>query len=854
MESLPLDDAWPEIAARLGSHRNFVLVAEPGAGKTTRFPPRLIDSPLVPPGSRVLILEPRRLAARAAAARIADERKWKLGAEVGYRVRFDTKVSASTRLEFLTEGLLSRRLQADPELEGVSAVVLDEFHERSQHTDLAIGLLLELQQLSRPDLRLIVMSATLDADAVSKFLGHAPIVRVPGRTHPVTTHHASHPLIMETGPRFLDAAAAYALDVCEGRLPSEGDVLMFLPGAREIRGVAERIGSRVSSLGFDCVELHGSLALEDQDRAIRRAEAGRKKIVLATNIAESSLTIDGVGTVIDTGLARVVRFDSAGFSRLQLSRISLASATQRAGRAGRQGPGHCHRFWNKLDEASMPPFEVAEILRTDLSDPLLLLLGFGVSDPSSFSWFEKPSVLALRSALETLDELGFREPKTGALTSRGHEALKLPLSVRPARLLLEAAVAKRVKLGSKLAALLSEKDILLRSNARAGGSHAESDVLVRLNALDSGGDRVDRNAKQSVNRVVTQLEEAAKKIDLAKLGRGALDLSGLDDDEAALRLLLLGFPDRLARRRKPGQPAARMIGGRGVQLANFSTVERAEFFVCLDSMETPPIPGATRSDPTISLASRVELSWIESAFAPFIADSSRTRFDDESESMVLELARSFHDLPLGEPKVGRPAPDEAHESLVEACLDRWASHFQTHEEITPLLGRIAFLHANGVEAAEVNDEAKRAFLDEACFGELKLSNVLAKPLGGILLRHLGDELSRALSSEAPTRIKVPSGSELEIHYPPDRSPFLEVRIQEIFGWTESPKIARGRVAIQLHLLGPNFRPVQVTSDLASFWKTGYVEVRKELRARYPKHSWPEDPFTAKPEAKGRPRR
>ena len=851
-----MDEAWPEIAARLNEHRNLVLVAEPGAGKTTRFPPRLVESDLVPKDSRVLILEPRRLAARAAASRIADERNWKLGGEVGYRVRFDAKVSASTRLEFLTEGLLARRLQSDPELKGVSTVILDEFHERSQHTDLAIGLLLELQQLQRPDLRLIVMSATLDAEAVSQFLDRAPIVRVPGRTHPVKIHHANHPLMMETGPRFWDAAASVALDVCEGRLPREGDVLMFLPGAREIRGVAERIGTRVSSLGFDCVELHGSLALEDQDRAIRRAEAGRKKIVLATNIAESSLTIDGVGTVIDTGLARVVRFDAAGFSRLQVSRISLASATQRAGRAGRQGPGHCHRLWNKLDEASMPPFEIAEILRTDLTDPLLMLLGFGVSDPSSFSWFEKPPAAALRNALETLDELGFRDPKTGALTARGREALKFPLAVRPARLLLESVSQGREKLGAKLAALLSEKDIFLRSNQRSGGSHAESDVLLRLHGFDAGGPHVDRIARQNVARVVSQLEDAARSVDRSRLASTPLDLRGLDDDEAALRLLLLGYPDRLARRRRPSQPSARMIGGRGVQLAAFSAVEKAEFFVCLDSMETPPGAQGSRTDPSISVASRVELEWIEDAFAPFIGDSTQVRFDPESESVVSERARTFHDLPLGDPKVARPTGDEAHEPLVSACLERWETKFASHEEIAPLLERIEFLRANVAEFVEftVGADTRRAFLDEACFGEVKLSNVLAKPLGDILLRHLPAEMTRALATEAPVKMKVPSGSEIKLHYPPERAPYLEVRIQEVFGWLESPKIANGRVPVQLHLLGPNYRPVQVTSDLASFWRTGYVEVRKELRARYPKHSWPEDPLTAKAEAKGRPRK
>jgi ATP-dependent helicase HrpB len=365
-QKLPLDVCWPDIESALQSHRNLVLVAEPGAGKTTRLPPLLLLSGLIAESQKILVLEPRRLAARAAAMRIADERGWRVGGEVGYQVRFENRTSPTTRLQILTEGLLTRRLQSDPELRDVGTVILDEFHERSQHTDLALGLLFELQELSRPDLRIIVMSATLDADRVSRFLKDCPIVKVPGRTHPIEIHHAAKPLSLETGPGFLDMVAETTLAVIEGSKPRKGDLLVFLPGAREIRGVRERISARADRAGFDCLELHGSLALEDQDRAIRRSsDHSRSKVVLATNIAETSLTIDGVGTVIDSGLARVMRTDALGFPRLSVSRISLASATQRAGRSGRQGPGHCYRLWSKLDESSMPAFEQPELLRTD---------------------------------------------------------------------------------------------------------------------------------------------------------------------------------------------------------------------------------------------------------------------------------------------------------------------------------------------------------------------------------------------------------------------------------------------------------------------------------------------------------
>ena len=855
VEHLPLDDAWPEIEAALQSHSNLVLVAEPGAGKTTRLPPRLMahahSQSQTQDRNKVLVLEPRRLAARAAASRIAFEQGWQVGQEVGYRVRFENKVAPTTRLEFLTEGLLTRHLQSDPELKDVSVVILDEFHERSLHTDLAIGLLKELQELARPDLKLIVMSATLDAEAVSKYLGQAPIVRVPGRAHPVSIHHADHPLVMDTGPKFLDQVSEKLLDLCEGRLKREGDILVFLPGAREIRGVAERVAVRASRASFDTVELHGSLTLEDQDRAIRKAEPGRSKLILATNIAESSLTLDGVGTVVDSGLARSLKWDQAGFGRLQITRISLASATQRTGRAGRQGPGVAYRLWNKIDEGSMPLFEVAEILRADLTDSLLTLIGQGVREPAGFSWFEPPPRSTIEASLETLTELGFRDRKTGELTGLGTKALKLPVSVRPAKLLLESLAEGRQQLGAKLAALLSERDILTRSNQSSRDSHVESDVLIRLHALDQGSHGVDRIARQNVFRVVEQLEDALKRLDSSRPNvrdsKPKTRWSHLDDDDLALRLLMLGYPDRLARRRRPGQLTARMIGGRGVQLAPFSAVERSEFFVCLDAMEPMP-SSASKTDPMISIASRIELDWIKESFSAFITETTRVVFDQETESCLAETGQALRDLPLGEPRLSRPSADDAHPVLVKACLDLWQTKFLTHPALEGLTARLDFL------GQKLTREVQIEFLNEVCFEETKLSSVLAKPLNEILLRHLPASISNSLQALAPEHIRVPSGSLIKVHYPKERTPFIEVRIQEIFGWVESPKVGTGKVAIQLQLLGPNYRPVQVTSDLASFWRTGYTEVRKELRSRYPKHSWPEDPLTAKAEAKGRPRK
>ncbi len=853
-DTLPLDLAWPEIREKLGQHKNLVLVAEPGAGKTTRFPPQLLKSGFLPGDKKIIMLEPRRLAARASAFRIAEEQDWKLGAEIGYQVRFENRTSRETRIEILTEGLLSRRLQSDPELSDVGAVILDEFHERSQHTDLALGLLFELQQLARPDLRLIVMSATLDADRVSSFLDGAPIVRVPGRTHPVEIHHGKRPLSLETGFAFTDQVAETVFDLLSGRKSREGDILIFLPGAREIRNVGEKIRPEVERFGGVCVELHGSLSLEEQNRAIKRDPRGRIKIVLATNIAETSLTIDGVGTVIDSGLARVSRLDAIGFPRLVLSRISLASATQRSGRAGRQAPGQSYRLWSKLDESSMPAFEVPEILRTDLGDPILALLSQGVTDPFGFSWFEKPSNESLQRSLDSLTDLGLRDARSGALTPQGRRALQLPLSARLARLVLESVQAGATALGADLAALLSEKDIATRAHDLKRQASLESDLVLRLHLLRDARSSNESFAIKNVRRVADSIVSAASRL-RHEVVNEAPDSS--PDDDLAMRLLARAFPDRLCRRRRKKEAAARMVGGKGVTLAPYSSVETADFFVALDASEPPPHLGGPRSDAQITIASRVEREWLEQDFPTAISKKAQIIFDDESLTVQKQTATFFRDLPLEDPHISRPTFDEAFDVLMRAAESRWDSHLATSATLQSLLERLRFLRLELSEGREFEfDEfaVRRACLEEVCFGETKLNDVLAKDLADVYLRHLPSRLSRLLSESAPSHIVVPSGSRIRVHYPEARPPYLEVRIQEVFGWRETPKLANGKVSVVMHLLGPNYRPMQVTADLASFWQNGYPEVRKELRARYPKHSWPDDPTTAPAVARGRPRK
>ncbi|MES2855448.1 MAG: ATP-dependent helicase HrpB [Bdellovibrionota bacterium] len=845
---LPLNDAWPALQEALAKHKNLVLVAEPGAGKTTRFPPLLLKSGLIDSNRSIIMLEPRRLAARAAASRIASEEGWSVGEEIGYQVRFENRIGPRSRIQVLTEGLLMRKFQKDPELSNVGAVILDEFHERSIHTDVAIGLLLEMQELSRPDLRIIVMSATLDAEKVSRYLGDCPIVRVPGRHFDVKIQNHSKPLNLKTDRQFVSEMADAVVDVATGKRERAGDILVFLPGAREIREVLFQVQPRLPS-GFAVVPLHGNLNLKDQDTAIRPL-AGHTKIVLSTNIAESSLTIDGMGTVIDSGLARIVRTDAAGFSRLQLTRISMASATQRAGRAGRQFAGLCYRMWSKLDEPSMPELELPEILRTDLTDTILFLVEHGIK-PETFSWFEAPSPVAIKETLKTLQRLGLIE--SNSLTPLGRAAAKLPLPVRAAKLLIEAAQMGRAKLGAELAAILTERDVLGNSRSAGSSGGIESDILIRLSALrGSGGDPA---ARDNALKVARQLEDQVKALNLPKRTANS-DKTGASESEdvIATKLILFSHSDRVCRRRRENEPSALMVGGKGVQIAPSSSVQHAEFFVALATMEGKN--SSLRSDPLISMASKIEKGWLEESFPGAVKKVSRTRFDSETDAVISENFLGFEDLPLQEPHLGRANSDDAFPILVEACMLNWDKWFGSNEEIVSVVDRIEFLKkylgADGID--DFDADRKRTALEEVCFGSVKLSEVKARDLRGAITRTLSPQTVSLLSNDAPEKIRVPSGSEIKVHYPSDRQPYIEVRIQEVFGWTSSPKLARGAVNLQVHLLGPNYRPVQVTSDLASFWRTGYLEVRKELRSRYPKHSWPEDPLTAKAEAKGRPRK
>jgi ATP-dependent helicase HrpB len=854
IKPLSIDALIPDVIAALRQARSVTLVAPPGAGKTTRVPPAVLDSGLLSvTHPLVVVLQPRRVAARATAARIAQERGVPLGDEVGYQIRMERKTSARTRLTVVTEGILTRQLLSDPFLEGVGAVILDEFHERSLHTDFALALLREVRQTVREDLLLVVMSATMDAEPVAQFLGHCPIVRAEGRQYPIDISY--HPSPHGTP---LPQRAATAVDRVLADPEADGDVLVFLPGADEIRRTARAIESHTARTDVLVLPLHGRLSSEEQDRALGPCD--RRKVVLATNVAETSLTIEGIRTVIDTGFARYASYDSArGLERLELGRISRASADQRAGRAGRTAPGRCLRLWSEAEHRGLPVSDIPEIHRVDLSSTVLALHAWGSADPVRFGWFESPPDDSLRAAERLLEALGALETHTKRITPLGRRLLDVPIHPRLARLLLSSAEAGCLDEGAAIAALLSERDL---TRPGADGSppisgrslRAKSDLLVKLDLLREAercrfaSDLRHRGIEPTAARQAAQTRQ-----ELMRLGRrwsGVRRASSENTDEdVLLRLILLAYPDRVARRRGPGEMTARMVGGRGVRLESSSVVREAEYFVALDATEDRR--SGTR-EARARTASTIERQWILDAFPEAIREVRELRFDEQRGRVVAVRSTHYRDLLLEESPHGAVDADEAARMLGDVLRNRALEWVHGDTEASAWLIRCECLRQWMPEAdwtpwgtGELGE-----VIAEACAGLRSLDDVRKVSLLPRLRGRIRHDEARRIEQEAPAEIVVPSGNRITLSYELGRAPILAVRIQEIFGWNDTPRVAGGRVPVVLHLLGPNFRPVQITDDLRSFWTTTYYQVRKDLRARYPKHAWPEDPWTARAEAKG----
>lgn len=849
IEPLPIDNFLPQIVEKLRSAGALVLRAEPGAGKTTRVPPAILDAGLANlqdgrPG-QIVVLQPRRVAARAAASRISAERGTALGAETGYQVRFDKRASRNTRILVCTEGVFLRQLQDDPLLQNTAAIIFDEFHERSANSDLALAMVSQVRRDVRPDLRVVVMSATLDAGPVTSYLGGCPSVECPGRTFPIEIEYSQ----MHSSQTLERGVAAGTMRMLSR---TKGHVLVFLPGVSEIRRTQSEL--EMSSALDDALvlPLYGDMPLEDQHEVLLPSD--RRKIVLATNVAETSITIDGVTAVVDSGLCRINRLDPRlGMNRLEVSRISKASADQRAGRAGRTAAGACLRLWSEREHGMLRDFESPEIARVDLSQILLQLIAWGEHDLRAFPWFEAPPPAALDQALLLLERIDALDK--GRLTELGKKMAALPLQPRTARLLLEGQMLGHGKRSAVCAALLEERDPIRRAEQKASAEHmSDSDVLDRLEAIESfagsglkhsqAGELMSGTARQ----IIRAGEQLARLINESDASGDSLRIAGSKDcssEEAMLRAILAAFPDRVCRRREPAGRRALMVGGRGVRLADESAVGDCEMFVAVELLDSGQPESLARQ------ASRIEKSWLPKAH---LSESIDTAYDADREKVMAVRRLRYFGLVIDELIVQLPLGFDAAAVLAEAALANFELDTLVNEEASSYMVRLRWLRhwQPELDLPDFGTDPWQELLPEWCAGSTSIQDLRSAPLAALIQARLTPQQVSDVERFAPESIVVPSGRRVKLEYGEEKPPVLAVRIQEMFGLADTPRIANSRVPVLLHLLAPNNRVQQITSDLASFWKTTYAEVKKDLRSRYPKHAWPDDPLKAQPES--RPRR
>ncbi|HYV34861.1 MAG TPA: ATP-dependent helicase HrpB [Gemmataceae bacterium] len=837
MHSLPIDIVLSQLTNALRQHNAVVLQAPTGAGKTTRVPPALLDSGL--PGTIVMI-EPRRLAARAAARWMSKERGTKLGEEIGYHVRFDRCRGKQTRILVVTPGILLQTLHNDPFLESTGTVIFDEFHERGLESDLLLGMVRLMQQTVRPELRIVVMSATLATEKISNFLGGCLVMVSAGRQFPVEIVYDAKPT-SQPWPIAVAAATVQMLD----RTP--GDLLVFLPGLQEIRQTAHHLESLVTELDLAILPLHGDLPAEQQDVAL--LPGPRRKVVLATNVAETSVTVEGVTGVIDTGLARMQQFDArVGLDRLRLTPISQASADQRAGRAGRTQPGICLRLWSEASHRQRTAETEPEIRRVDLAGATLQLMCLGEKEIGRFPWLDQPPPATVAQSLKLLERLG--AVNHGGVTDLGRQLARLPVHPRLGRLLLDGQLLGDAEGAALAAALLSERDPFMRSEAgRPPGlrNPSHSDVLDRVEALEAF-ERGQEHASHlgTLNRHAAHFVLRARDQMLRELHKSHGGKSPPSRNEDALpRALLAAFPDRVVRRREPNSQRGLMVGGRGVVLAHSSAVTEPELFLAIDL-------DAARQQALVRLASAIRREWLP---ADRVTTAIEVEFDEKTERISARKRVRYEDLLLEESPAALPEGDPVATALATAAaqhLDRVLP-----AEDSPAGNYLLRLRCLQQWMPELNlppcdDAALRDLLPWLCPGRRSFEEIRNADWLAALQSRMTHVQRQAVEREAPERLQVPSGSHITLKYELGRPPVLAVRIQELFGLTETPRLGGNRVRVLFHLLAPNYRPQQVTDDLASFWTNTYPQVRKDLRARYPKHAWPEDPWKAT--ASQRPKR
>jgi ATP-dependent helicase HrpB len=837
---LPIDTVLPELTANLRVRSNAVLVAPPGAGKTTRVPLVLLDEPWVE-GRKLILLEPRRLAARAAAERMAATLDETVGETIGLRVRLGSRVGRKTRVEVVTEGVFTRMILDDPALEGVAAVLFDEFHERSLDADLGLALALDAQGGLRGDLRLLVMSATLDGARVAKLMGDASVIASEGRAYPVATRYLGR----DPNRRIAEQIAEAVLRALQAE-PSS--ILVFLPGQREIRRVETLLRDRITDLAVDLAPLYGALERGEQDRAIAPAPAGRRKIVLATSIAETSLTIEGVRVVIDSGLARVPVFEpNIGLTRLETVRVSRAAADQRRGRAGRTEPGTCYRLWEEAATGALEPFGRPEILSADLASLLLDCAAWGVTDPATLAFLDPPPAPAVKEAralLSGLDALDY----DGRITAIGHRLRALPLPPRLAKMLVVANGLGRLREAAELAAVLVERGL--------GGDAV--DLNERIERF-----RRDRSRRaEDMRRMIQGWQRSAREgfpPDTGSRPEGGGRRYG-DEKRMAIAdapggaqigsLLALAYPDRLAKQRgKPGEYL--MANGRAAALEAHERLAREPYLAVAE------VAGGAASARIVA-ATAITAEGLAQAVAPHIEEREEVAFDRHARALRARAVRSVGALVLGERPLPVPETEVAARALARGLVSLGLDVLPWPKALAQWRERVLFLRrAEGEDWPDLSDQTLRSTAEEwlAPFlvGKAGLTDIGPDTLSEALRALLPWPLQRRLDAEAPTHIEVPTGSRIPIDYGSEEGPVLAVRVQELFGLDRHPSLAGGRVPLILHLLSPAQRPIQITRDLPGFWRGSWAAVRADLRGRYPKHPWPDDPVAASPTRRPKPR-
>jgi ATP-dependent helicase HrpB len=851
-ERLPIYEIERHLVAGLRETRRLIVSAPTGSGKSTQVPQMLLDHGLLGAG-QVVILQPRRLAARLLAARVAWERKTQLGCEVGYQIRFENVTSAETCIRFVTEGLLLRQMVQDPKLRGVSALIFDEFHERHLYGDITLARALDLQETERPDLKLLVMSATLDSAPLEEYLKPCRVLDSQGRTHPVEVEFEVTPAYLEKRAIWDQAAGAFSDFVRSG---GQGDVLIFMPGSFEISQTIEAIRHCDEARGFLLLPLHGELPPRDQDAAVARYD--KRKVVVATNVAETSLTIDGIRCVIDSGLVRIPRYDPyRGINTLLIEKISRASADQRAGRAGRTAPGLCRRLWSREEHAHRPPQELPEVKRLDLAEVVLTLKAAGVEDLRSFRWFERPEEQALAHAEELLTDLGALKPINHqlkaahrlSLTALGRKMLAFPLHPRYARMLLAAQDYGCVYQACLLAALTQGRNLFLRNvdgdtvrrREELLGESAGSDfwLLMRAWRYASANDfRLEACRRVGVHAATARQVGPLFQQFLELAQREGLDAAQREvPNEALQKCILLGFSDRVARRSDSATLRCELVHGRRGTLTRESVVQASSLLVAADVRE---VENKDKSVQTLlSLGTAIEEEWLRELFPEDIATAPRVFYDGNTRRVYAEEQLRFRDLAIGARRIEPPPADAAALLLADEVQARRLTLNDWDDGIEQWILRLNLLSQWCPELAlpPISDEDRHHLVEQVCHGSFSGKDLKDKAVKAVVKNWLSAAQQALLEKHAPERLSLANGRTAKVVYEPGNPPHVALRIQQLYGVNTTPRIAMGRVAVLVHILAPSQRPVQITQDLAGFWREHYPRVKQELQRKYPRHEW-----------------